>query len=199
MRSNPLKTLPKPLKRLIYPVEVVSESPDSELPELPDEQPIIGPVMPDMPSVQPTGTETKHERYISEAEKTRERMRRDMLTAIPSEEENTIQARKRALGLDGEGEGDKAEEDKKRYQKIVWAEMVSGTKKVLAMDVSVHPTLCASSKQGRLTLQPETHLRFLLSQLRNEHMYCLWCSTKYSSFEKMDGPGGCPGEDEDDH
>ena len=148
MRSNPLKTLPKPLKRLIYPVEVVSESPDSEPTELPDAQPIIGPIMPDMPTAQPTGTETKHERYISEAEKTRERMRRDMLTAIPTEAEDTIQARKRALGLDGEGEGEKAGEDKNRYQKIVWAEMVSGTKKVLAMDVSLHPAFRAPSKRS---------------------------------------------------
>jgi hypothetical protein len=43
------------------------------------------------------------------------------------------------------------------------------------------------------------HLAYLVSQLRHEHTFCFWCGSKYASFEEMDGPGGCPGEDEDDH
>lgn len=125
-----------------------------------------------------------------------------MLTAIPAEEDDEVLARKRRLGLDGEAIGGKVEEDTKVYGDIDWKEMVSGTKKVLAMDVRTQPRPSQVSPpltRIKLMQQSETHLRFLLSQLRNEHLYCLWCATKYSSFEEMDGPGGCPGEDEDDH
>lgn len=54
-------------------------------------------------------------------------------------------------------------------------------------------------RANKLIVQPKDHLKYLLSQLRHEHLYCLWCSFKYKSYDEMDGSGGCPGEEEDDH
>lgn len=53
--------------------------------------------------------------------------------------------------------------------------------------------------QVKLTSQAADNLAYLVSQLRHEHLFCFWCATKYSSWEEMEGPGGCPGEEEDDH
>jgi hypothetical protein len=124
MRSNPLKTLPPPLIRLIYPADIGSRSPSPEPIHVP------GSADPTVEVAERSG------RYVSEAERTRERMRRDMLTVIPTDEEDEVLARKKRLGLDGEAIGAKPVEDTKVYGDIDWKEMVSGTKKVLGMDVS---------------------------------------------------------------
>ena len=47
--------------------------------------------------------------------------------------------------------------------------------------------------------QAPTHLSYLIDSLRIDHLYCFWCAARYGSVEEMNAPGGCPGEDEDDH
>jgi hypothetical protein len=140
------------------------------------------------------------DKYVSEAEKLRERMRRDMLSEVKEEDEDGL------LGL-SKPEVKKAKAGEEAEQVLLdedcgvdWNEQVSGTKRVLAMDVSGHRIrmLCTFAR-GMLIAQPATHLRFLVSQLRHEHFFCFWCAYKYASYEEMDGTGGCPGEDEDDH
>lgn len=63
---------------------------------------------------------------------------------------------------------------------IDWRSHESGVKRVLSLD-------------------PTSHLSFLVDELRQKHLYCFWCQSAYASFEEMEGPGGCPGEEEDDH
>ncbi|KAK4683583.1 hypothetical protein P7C73_g6656, partial [Tremellales sp. Uapishka_1] len=78
---------------------------------------------------------------------------------------------------------EKVKEEQERGEEeegVDWEDLVSGTKRVLSME-------------------PAEHLAFLVSQLRNEHLFCFWCASKYASFAEMDGSGGCPGEEEDDH
>jgi hypothetical protein len=62
------------------------------------------------------------------------------------------------------------------------------------MDVSFHISVV-----GRADSQTESYFTFLLSQLRHEHLFCFWCGYKYGSYEEMEGAGGCPGTEEDDH
>lgn len=67
-------------------------------------------------------------------------MRRDMLSDLQDEDgEDPILARKRELGLVGPGIGENVEEDKRgvAVEGVDWTNEVSGTKKVLAMDVSL--------------------------------------------------------------
>ncbi|KAI5452844.1 hypothetical protein NCC49_006384 [Naganishia albida] len=53
--------------------------------------------------------------------------------------------------------------------------------------------------QRVLHMSPAEHLAFLVDSLRVEHLYCFWCAAKYASVQEMEGPGGCPGTEEDDH
>ncbi|WVW86410.1 hypothetical protein I302_108456 [Kwoniella bestiolae CBS 10118] len=166
---SPLTTVPRPLLRLIYPSQVVSPSPSPP----PGNGVVEG---------------YEKESNLSAAEKMREQIRRDMLSTLKSEdddddgEEGVV--RFGVIGdesreeLEGGKKLQKAEDDE--YEGVDWEEHVNGAKRVLSMD-------------------PSTYLQFVVDQLRTEHLYCFWCSYKYGSFEEMDGPGGCPGEEEDDH
>lgn len=110
----------------------------------------------------------------------REQMRREMLSELGGDDEGSVRfgipTAKDALKEEVKANDEQAAED----AQVDWEEMVSGTKRVLSMS-------------------QEEQLAYLVSQLRNEHMFCFWCAYKYASFEEMDGFGGCPGEDEDDH
>lgn len=91
------------------------------------------------------------------------------------------ESRVERLRREGEGEGEQHEhKEEVDYKDVDWEEMVPGTKRVLSMD-------------------PATYLTFTVDQLRHEHLFCFWCAYKYKSYEEMEGPGGCPGEEEDDH
>ncbi|KAK8853443.1 hypothetical protein IAR55_004149 [Kwoniella newhampshirensis] len=170
--SDPLGTIPRPLLRLIYPSQVLSPSPPRSL------------------SPDPILSHGKQEN-LSAAEKMREQIRRDMLTDLgdggdDSEDEDGVV--RFGTGISAERKHDDMEErqgktgdgETETYEGVNWEDMVSGVKRVLAMD-------------------PATYLTFVVDQLRNEYLFCFWCAYKYRSFEEMDEPGGCPGEEEDDH
>ncbi|WWD19871.1 hypothetical protein CI109_104339 [Kwoniella shandongensis] len=169
--SDPLGTLPRPLLRLIYPSQVLSPSRSRS------------------PSPDPIVSHGKEEN-LSAAERMREQIRRDMLSDLAGdddddEEEGVVRfgtgtetiTEKKAHGDDQlRGRG----KTKDEYEGVKWEEHVPGVKRVLSMD-------------------PATYLTFVVDQLRHEHMFCFWCAYKYKSFGEMEGPGGCPGEEEDDH
>ncbi|EAL19884.1 hypothetical protein CNBG0270 [Cryptococcus deneoformans B-3501A] len=176
--SDPLGTLPRPLLKLIYPsqLDLLSPSPSSS----PSRS---------LPKLSSFGKEEN----ISAAERLREQMRRDMLTDLDlgadrgeEDEEGVLrfgveESRVERLRREGEGEGEQHEhKEEVDYKDVDWEEMVPGTKRVLSMD-------------------PATYLTFTVDQLRHEHLFCFWCAYKYKSYEEMEGPGGCPGEEEDDH
>lgn len=121
---------------------------------------------------------TAREKNMSAAERLRAQMRRDMLSDLGEKDEEDIKFGVVAPKADGEDKPVPAAAA--AGADVDWPSLVSGTKRVLA-------------------LTPQEHLAFLVSQLRTEHLFCFWCGSRYGSFEEMDGPGGCPGEDEDDH
>lgn len=177
MPFDPLGTLPRPLLKLIYPASAYSPEP----------------ITPRLASPPPDAV-PERERLVSAAEKVREQMRRDMLSSLGQvDDEDNVR-----FGIP-QAKDDKAElreEDAKVVEenKVDWPAQVSGTKRVLSMAVS---RIAPGGDEA--DVQPREHFKYVLSQLRNEHKYCFWCSYKYKSFEEMDGPGGCPGEEEDDH
>ncbi|WWC72246.1 uncharacterized protein I206_106208 [Kwoniella pini CBS 10737] len=165
----PLQTIPRPLLKLIYPSQAFSPSPS--------------------PPPQTTAVEGyEKESNLSAAEKLREQMRRDMLSTLKSDansddddEEGLVRFGIIKEDDDGLEEGKKLERKyEDEFAGVDWNDQVNGAKRVLAMD-------------------PEIYLQFVVDQLRNEHLFCFWCSYKYNSFEEMDGVGGCPGSEEDDH
>ncbi|AFR96343.1 hypothetical protein C343_04463 [Cryptococcus neoformans C23] len=177
--SDPLGTLPRPLFKLIYPsqLDFLSPSPSSS-------------PSPSLPKLSSFGKEEN----ISAAERLREQMRRDMLTDLDlgldqggdegEEGEGMVRfgvedSRVERLQREGEG-GEHDHKEEVDYKDVDWEEMVPGTKRVLSMD-------------------PATYVTFTVDQLRHEHLFCFWCAYKYKSYEEMEGPGGCPGEEEDDH
>ncbi|WOO81534.1 G patch domain-containing protein 11 [Vanrija pseudolonga] len=119
------------------------------------------------------------ENNMSAAERLRAQMRRDMLSDLGGGEGEDEDIRF-GVAPPKDDDEDKPAPAGADEAEIDWPSLVSGTKRVLS-------------------LTPQEHLAFLVSQLRTEHLFCFWCGSKYASFEEMDGPGGCPGEDEDDH
>ncbi|WVQ94927.1 hypothetical protein IAU59_002013 [Kwoniella sp. CBS 9459] len=170
---DPLSTLPKPLLRLIYPSQAFSPSPSAGPEPGHAAEPIVA---------------YKDRSNLSAAEKMREQMRRDMLSDLhgddidDDDEEGVV--RFGILPDDSSVKREikdvKATEGENDLSGVKWEEMISGAKRVLAMD-------------------PETYLNFVVDQLRHEYLFCFWCAYRYKSYEEMEGFGGCPGEEEDDH
>ncbi|KAH7904145.1 hypothetical protein BJ138DRAFT_1184209 [Hygrophoropsis aurantiaca] len=48
-------------------------------------------------------------------------------------------------------------------------------------------------------LGPQPRLRLLLAHLRETYAYCFWCGAQYADRAEMEGVGGCPGAEEEDH
>ncbi|EJT45576.1 hypothetical protein A1Q1_06022 [Trichosporon asahii var. asahii CBS 2479] len=163
LHADPLNpgALPTPLRARLWPDATPPPSP---------------PLDPATTRADPTAEPLK---FRNEAERVRAQMRRDMLTTLgPNADDEDIRFSISVPERDEEKEALKQEAaDEKAMD---WDEVVSGTKRVLAMNAA-------------------DNLAFLVSQLRNEHLFCFWCASKYASFEEMDAPGGCPGEEEDDH
>ncbi|OCF61544.1 hypothetical protein L486_01196 [Kwoniella mangroviensis CBS 10435] len=168
---SPLTTVPRPLLKLIYPSQVFSPSPS--------------------PPPNRGGVEGyEKESNLSAAEKLRDQMRKDMLSTLKSDDDHEDDEGVIRFGVMDDSEPgqergkklptQKLNENEDEYKGVSWEEHVNGAKRVLSMD-------------------PSTYLQFVVDQLRTEHIFCFWCSYKYSSFEEMDAPGGCPGEEEDDH
>ncbi|KAL7424545.1 hypothetical protein Q5752_000229 [Cryptotrichosporon argae] len=111
---------------------------------------------------------------MSTADKVRQQMRAELLAA--TSDAGDIDA----LEASAQREKEDAQRAEDEWSGVDWEGMVSGVKGVLAMSM-------------------EEDLKYLVSQLRAEHLYCPWCALKYRSWEEMVGPDGCPGEDEDDH
>lgn len=169
--------MPRPLLKLLYPD--LTPSPSSSPEPSPAPLPAQSETAP--PPVLPRPSSTVRNNF-NKAEQLREQMRREMLSSLGADDVDADSVR---FGIpvarDEAKEELKAEEAQAAADaEVDWAEMVSGTKRVLSM-------------------APEEQLAYLVSQLRNEHMFCFWCGYKYGSWEEMEGPGGCPGEDEDDH
>ncbi|KAL1410825.1 hypothetical protein Q8F55_001768 [Vanrija albida] len=122
----------------------------------------------------PEPAASSREKNMSAAERLRAHMRRDMLSELGGDEDGDV--RFGAAPKDSESDKPAPTEP----DETDWPALVSPTKRVLAFT-------------------PQEHLAYLVSQLRTEHLFCFWCGSKYASFDEMDGPGGCPGEDEDDH
>jgi len=120
MPSDALGTLPRPLLRLIYPAQVDSRSPS------PTRSPSPPPAVYD-----PTISRSTN---LSAAEKLREQMRRDMLSQLGGDDEENVRF---SFKPPTEAAKVKEEEQKgtKGYEGVDWESMVSGTKKVLTMDV----------------------------------------------------------------
>jgi hypothetical protein len=128
MPFDPLETLPKPLLRLIYPVQ--ARSPGSSR----STSPII------------EGTKASN---LTAAQQLRDQMRKDMLTEIGGEgsDDEVLDLGKRRRDPDDEEERQERKRRKAKEQgaeveggeKVDWEGMVSGTKKVLSMDVSGLP------------------------------------------------------------
>ncbi|OCF30937.1 hypothetical protein I316_07465 [Kwoniella heveanensis BCC8398] len=168
---DPLSTIPRPLMRLLYPAQAFSPSPSP--PPSAAREPILA---------------YKDGSNLSAAEKMREQIRRDMLSDLhgPDEDEDDEGGVVR-FGILPDKDDQKREAIKDATVTgrddtagVIWDEMVSGAKRVLAMD-------------------PEAYLNFVVDQLRHEYLFCFWCAYRYKSYDEMEGPGGCPGEEEDDH
>jgi hypothetical protein len=131
MPTDPLGTLPRPLLKLIYPAQALSPSPTGS------PEPMLA-----------------KESNLSAAEKLREQMRRDMLTELDEDQVlglNQVASRDRK-----EDQGD--EKDKKEApvdDETDWQAMVSGTKKVLSMEVSQLP---AFDELSLIVCSPESTL-----------------------------------------
>jgi hypothetical protein len=124
MPSDALGTLPYPLLRLIYPAQVSSRSPSPS--------PIESPI----PAVHdPTISKTDN---LSAAERLREQMRRDMLSQLGGDDEGNVRFGVKSASESNERPTTKEDELKreKKHEGVDWESMVSGTKKVLTMDVS---------------------------------------------------------------
>ncbi|ORY31652.1 hypothetical protein BCR39DRAFT_493693 [Naematelia encephala] len=169
-----------------HPLHVLPTDPLGTLP-----QPLLKLIYPSQivsPSRSPSPSEAIQgqpvQRNLTAAEKLREEMRRDMLTQLGGEEDSdNDEDDDLAFGKISRQVDEKPERKKQSLEDwdgIDWAEMVSGAKKVLSME-------------------PKTHLTFLVDQLRHEYLFCFWCAHRYKSWEELEGPGGCPGVDEDDH
>lgn len=122
---DPLGTLPYALLRLIYPSQALSPSrtpPRSPSPSLP-------------PLPEPTA---ERSRIVSEAEKLREKMRKEMLSELGGEDDEDVKFGISKKDDDGEATSlSKAkEEGAKDYEGVDWQAQVSGTKRVLSMEVS---------------------------------------------------------------
>jgi hypothetical protein len=145
MPSDALGTLPRPLLRLIYPAQVDSRSPSPE--------PTAAPVPYD-----PTISRSTN---LSAAEKLREQMRRDMLTQLGGEDEERVRFGVKPASDEQERDAKAEIKEEKGYEGIDWESMVSGTKKVLSMDVSL-PTVELSDIRHRHTW-PSLYLNFATS------------------------------------
>ncbi|TYJ58984.1 hypothetical protein B9479_000423 [Cryptococcus floricola] len=175
---DPLGTMPRPILKLIYPAALSpSPSPSASRSGSP------------LPNIVAHGKEENK----SEAERLREQMRRDMLSDIDGAEVGGDEEKdvKFGVGPDTPPKREKVEDEEKKkegeqveekedYEGVDWEEHVAGTKRVLSME-------------------PGEYLTFIVNQLRHEHLFCFWCAYKYSSWDELEGPGGCPGEEEDDH
>lgn len=131
------EALPRPLFIRLYP-EMDTTRSRSASPEL------TGNVLAPPASSAPSATAiAASARNLSAAEKLREQMRRDMLADLGGEDEELVR-----FGIKipdekkTEAEGRKSEMEDKPGEEPDWDEMVSGTKRVLAMTVSFD---CTSS------------------------------------------------------
>ncbi|WRT69997.1 uncharacterized protein IL334_006990 [Kwoniella shivajii] len=169
-----------------HPLHIVPFSPLTTLPK--PLLKIVYPAQAYSPSPEPESSTAvegfERESNLSAAEKLREQMRKDMLSTLAGDEEDNDEGVIR-FGLAQEDESlaeakklDKQKDDE--YRGVNWQEHVQGAKRVLSMD-------------------PATYLQFVVDQLRHEYLFCFWCAYKYATYGEMEGPGGCPGEDEDDH
>lgn len=123
--SDPLGTLPRPLLILLYPAHAGALSPSPP------------PATRLSRSPNPVPLDASRDKGLTAAERVREQMRRDMLSSL--DEEDPITKRKRELGLIGDKEEKSGENQagKGDYTGVDWQDQVSGTKKVLSMDVSL--------------------------------------------------------------
>lgn len=122
--SDPLGTLPHPLLKLIYPSQAYS----------PGRSPSRSP----SPIPENTSTRVK---IVSDAEKLREKMRREMLSELGGGEEATGDVKFGIPSKDKESPATDAEDEPsqegfKDLEGVDWPAQVSGTKRVLAMEVS---------------------------------------------------------------
>lgn len=151
------------------------------------------------------------EENMDEASRLREQMRRDALNELDDVEEDS-RSPPFANGVrSGKSQSSVSEEADPDAEQIDWASFVPGVQRVLSMSVSTRglslymPSHYQRSLFGICSLyqpgqrKPSTHLTYLVSSLRADHLYCFWCAARYGTVEEMDGPGGCPGEEEDDH
>jgi hypothetical protein len=210
--THPRETIPRPLLRLIFP-DLAAEL-DAISPEDDTSSRLLS-----APPVQGRSLDDNK----SEAEKMREMMRRDALQDEMDEEEEEeeedesgrLRMKSGAVAASSGGavpvaakaaeDGPEKEDADTAEPPEDWQSHVSGVKRVLAMDVGGRDVASPQSREAQADdmlghlLQPAIHLSFLVSSLREDHLYCFWCAAQYPSYEEMDGPGGCPGEDEDDH
>ena len=151
---------------------------------------------------------------MSQAARLREMMRQDALETIEPDADldevagnmafgGTTTSADKSAGVD-EPHVDELDKEGVDAAPIDWEAQVEGVQRVLAMDVSRaygvrRLVITVSDCRDLSAFQPSTHLSYLLDLLRTEHLYCFWCGCKYNTVEEMDGPGGCPGDDEDDH
>jgi hypothetical protein len=125
MPLDPLGTLPRQLLRLIYPAQALSPSRSRSV----------------SPVLQPIQTFPK-ESNLTAAEQMREQMRREMLSEMGDEDEDdglVLGNRRTDEEDDSRALGAKAKEQGVEIEggdTVDWESMVSGTKKVLSMDVS---------------------------------------------------------------
>ncbi|KAJ9117532.1 hypothetical protein QFC22_004382 [Naganishia vaughanmartiniae] len=168
--SAPETTIPRPLLRLIDPTTA------HHLDLLDDGNPASE------QQAQARVQGRADEENMDEAGRLREQMRRDALVELDADDEANDAQEAPARPRKGKVSGsvpahDDAELDD---EQVDWASFVPGVQRVLAMS-------------------PSEHLTYLVSSLRADHLYCFWCAARYGSVQEMEGPGGCPGEEEEDH
>jgi hypothetical protein len=73
---------------------------------------------------------------LSAAEKLREQMRRDMLSQLGGENEENVRFSLKVPSDEVARVKEEEQKESKGYEGVDWESMVSGTKKVLTMDVS---------------------------------------------------------------
>ncbi|KAJ9098123.1 hypothetical protein QFC21_004452 [Naganishia friedmannii] len=125
------------------------------------------------------------EENMDEASRLREQMRRDALVERGGGDEDDEAEPVPVRSGAGKSRGSvpvsgHEEEDGAGDEQVDWTSFVPGVQRVLSMS-------------------PSTHLTYLVSSLRADHLYCFWCAARYASVQEMEGPGGCPGEEEEDH
>ncbi|KAJ9118864.1 hypothetical protein QFC24_006063 [Naganishia onofrii] len=171
--SAPETTIPRPLLRLIDPKTAeyldLIDGGDPAVPEMVQGRPDV--------------------ENVDEASRLREQMRRDALVELGADGENDNDDAERLAIRPGAAKGtpsgpvlgqEEGGGNGKDDEQVDWTSFVPGVRRVLAMS-------------------PSTHLTYLVSSLRADHLYCFWCAARYGSVQEMEGPGGCPGEEEDDH